>query len=365
MKKKNIALIFGGYSTEYYASCVSAANILKNFDEDMFNIIKIGITLKGEWFLTEAKSHEIDDGKKWVECNNKACVVDLTRNSGEIIIFNESSFDKIKIDCVFLITHGYRGEDGSIQGVLEVANIPYVGCGVLASASGMDKQITKVFVDSTNVKRPKSIDLLKEDYKYGKKLNIEFSYPIFVKPANGGSSVGITKVENEATLHEAIMTAFDFDNKIIIEEGVQGRELSIAIVGNDELEFGEICEIITPEKKPFSYETKYINPIAQMKIPADIDEITLKNIKEMAKTIYKSIGCEIWARIDLFLDNNNEVYFNEINTIPAFTSHSIVPLSFQKKGIESTMLINKLIDLAYERAKRRKTLDIESVESIL
>ena len=366
MKKKKIALVFGGYSTEYYASCISAANILRNFDYSKFDVMKIGITIQGKWLFTNAEANGIEDGVQWIKDeNNKDVTIRMDRNKCDFLILEEGKYKSETVDCIFLITHGYKGEDGSLQGVMELTNIPYVSCDVVASACSMDKRLTKLFVDRIKVKRPKSINLNSEDYILDEKFKSEFNYPVFVKPAKGGSSVGITKVKDEKELHKAIMHAFKFDNNIIIEEGINGRELSVAIIGNKEIELGSICEIITSEKAPFSYETKYINPTAKMQIPAELDPKIQEQIEKIAKDVYKILGCEIWARVDLFLSDENELYFNEINTIPAFTNHSIVPLTFKEKGVEPKEIISKLISLAFERNCEKKALDINLVEKIV
>ncbi len=350
--KKSILIVFGGYSFEHYVSCKSAANILENIDENKYDILKLGITTDGEWLLTEATIKEIEDGTSWASrSDNKIAVISPRRNDHAIIIFEEYNYTRKHIDCVLLITHGNYGEDGAIQGLLELANIPYVSSGVAASACCMDKKITRMFADSFNIKRPRSIDVSINNYEYALNRDkfLELNFPVFVKPSIGGSSIGITKVDNIDDLHEAIINAFKICNDVLIEEGIYlQKELSVCICGKETLEIGELSELTIPQNRPFDYESKYVSHDALIKIPANVSDEIKQKAQQIAITMYKALNCSSWARVDLFLDKDNEVYFNEVNTIPAFTMHSIVPKAFEEIGISQTDFITKLIENAFE-----------------
>ena len=355
--KKNILVIFGGDSNEYYVSCKSAADVLENIDNMLFNVFALGITLDGQWILTGASVDEIRDGHLWIKnVNNRRAIISPERNSG-IIIFDKEKIVSIYLDCVFPLIHGYSGEDGKLQGLLELAGVDYVGSGVCASANSMDKSVTGVFADLCNIKRPTCKIVSENDFKGNGTTKIEqfnLKYPVFVKPANAGSSIGVSKVDDDMKIESAMKEAFLYDDKILIEQGITGKEIKVAILEDSKeqkLIIGELCEITVPNGEMNDYDTKYVNHSSVKKIPANIDNKKAEIIKNQAIKIFRELGCSGFARVDFFLDEEGEVYFNEINTIPGIGKNSIYSLMFDKVGISFTELLTKLINSSLTNEK--------------
>lgn len=357
MKKRTVLIVFGGYSTEYYVSCNSASGILEYINKDQFHVVTVGITIEGKWLYTEAAPDEIKDGKSWIKHpNNKYAMISSQRGEKQLLIFDASKCIRVlDIDCAFPVIHGYGGEDGSIQGLLEVANIPYVGSNITASANAMDKQLTRLFADHCGLKQPKCIVLKKHEYK-DKEIALEnlidFGFPIYVKPASFGSSIGITKVNRISDLDDALQAAFQYEDKILIEEGIIGSEIKVSVIGNQLLDVGAICELRVPKNAVNDYKTKYISSSSIKKIPANLPDLLMRKVKKQACAIYKELNCSGFARVDFFLDKNNELYFNEINTIPGISKKSIFTLMFEEAGVPYPVLITRLIELAFERTKQ-------------
>ncbi|MBE6153313.1 MAG: D-alanine--D-alanine ligase [Firmicutes bacterium] len=322
--KKKIILIFGGKSYEHDISIKSAKSILKYINKNKYDITLIYITKNGEWSLCK-NINKLDDRKSIVD------------NS----IFKDCY-------CVFPILHGNNGEDGKIQGYFDMINVPYVGCNLISSALCMDKAFTKIVLDNIGIKQAKYIIVNKNDYNIDRIKAIikeEIKYPCFIKPANAGSSVGINKVYHEHELLENINGAFNYDEKIIIEECIYGRELEVGILGNNDIIVSNVGEIL-PADDFYSYDAKYNSKDSIVKIPAIINSEIKTKIKEIAKQAYKALECSGLSRIDFFLKNDsNEIYLNEINTMPGFTNISMYPLLFENVGIKYETLIDKLIDL--------------------
>lgn len=370
MQKKTILIIFGGCSTEYYVSCKSASGILEYIDKDLFEVVLVGVTLSGEWLLTEATSEEIQDGITWLDNrNNMNAIISPNRNKNELLVLNENVMEAIHIDCVFSVIHGHGGEDGSIQGLLEMSNIPYIGSNIAASANAMDKELTRVFADKCGLKQPACAVLHRKEYfqnhtSIKSLIEKNFKYPIFVKPASLGSSVGISKVEKNSQLENAIRTAFKYEDKILLEEGIVGREIKVAIIGNENLQTGEICELKVPGNAINDYATKYVKCSSIKEIPADISTELEESAKKQAIAIYKELNCKGFARVDFFLKDNKELFFNEINTVPGISKNSIFTLMFEKKGISYTDIITKLIDLAFEKTNQVAEINQKSFEGL-
>lgn len=356
MKKKTVLVIFGGHNTEYYASCDSVGGMLDYIDENLFHTLKLGVTIDGEWILTEANAEEIKDGKSWLTLStNRRAIISPERNRNSLLVFHGDGVEEKPIDCVFPLISGYGGEDGTLQGLLELTNIPYVGSTVAASANAMDKALTRIFADKCGLKQPSCLVLERKDYQnnqtnVGKLL--DFGCPIFVKPASLGSSVGISKVDRPEQLHDAIDTAFKYEDKILIEEGIVGKEIKVAVLGNEELLTGEICEITVPKGEVNDYATKHINFTSTKRIPADISEEIKKEAEKQAKAIFKEIECKGFARVDFFLTDDGELYFNEINTVPGIGKHSIYSIMFEKAGMPLSDVLTKLILLSFESSKQ-------------
>ena len=356
MSKETVLVIFGGHNTEYYASCDSVGGMLEQFDKELFEIRKLGVTIEGKWLLTEATAEEIRDGKSWLKRkDNKKAVITPERNKRTLTVWEGGEIEEIPLDCVFPLISGYGGEDGTLQGLLELANIPYVGSKVASSACAMDKQLTRIFADRLGIRQPRCKILYKEAFeKEVKSLGslLSFGYPVFVKPASQGSSVGISRVEKEADLEKAVREAFQYEEKILIEEGIAGKELKVAVLGNEELEMGEICEITLPEGIVNDYAAKHIHYSSIKKIPAEIPAAIAEEVFQQSAAIYKALDCRGFARVDFFLDPSQTLYFNEINTVPGIGSHSIYAAMFEKKGVPLKTVLTRLIRLAQEDAKR-------------
>lgn len=343
MRKLNVMVIFGGKSGEHEVSLMSATSILNVMDRDKYNIIPVGITKEGIWKLYNGPIEEIVTSK-WEELGEDMDLFSLSKDNRE------------KVDIVFPVLHGPFGEDGRLQGLLEMLNLPYVGAGVLASSVGMDKVVTKQLASFANIPQAKYIDTIENDYRENIKeviTNIEtqLGYPVFVKPANLGSSVGISKAKNREELIEAIELAFEYDRKIVVEEGINAREIECSVLGNDEPKASVLAEII-PGKEFYDYEDKYIDGNSRFEIPANIPKEITVEIQNLAIKVYKLLNCTGLARVDFFVEKvTNKIYFNEINTMPGFTQISMYPKMWEATGIKYKDLIDKLIDLGIKRFK--------------
>lgn len=339
---KDLLILFGGKSGEYEVSEMSAASVLSNIDTDKYNIIKIGITKDGRWFKTDASPEQIKSGE-WNSMPKQSAF--LSPDTSHHGIFVEGKLQNV--DVIFPVMHGDYCEDGCIQGLFELSGIPYVGPGVLASAAGMDKSATKLFAAASGVPQAKwyitSPAASEEEIE---KIESEFSYPIFVKPCNAGSSLGISKAGNRAELEKAIAEAAKFDSKILCEEYIDGYEVECAVLGNEDTRASVVGQI-TPSNEFYDYSAKYIDNASGLTIPANIPEETAEKIREYAVTVFKALGCRGMSRVDFFvLRGSGEIKFNEINTLPGFTSISMYPKLWEKSGIPYSELIDKLIEYA-------------------
>ncbi len=340
---RTVLLIFGGSNPEYYVSCDSASEVLRNIDSNLFNVLQIGITLDGKWIFTDASPDEIQDGTSWIKKeNNRFAFFTPGNGNGCISVLLETGIKEIAIDYVFPLIHGYGGEDGCIQGLLELSGIPYVGSGVAASACAMDKQITRLFAQSCGMELPSCAVLRRNQTE-----NIEDFLPeteaLYVKPAKQGSSVGVSKVENRQELVKAMELAFSYDDKILVEEGIVGYEIKVAVLGDRNPEIGEICKLTVPEGKLNDYNAKYQSFSSIKEIPAVMDKKLEDEIREQALLIYKELECRGFARVDFFVDRNGTVYFNELNTIPGLGNRSVYVSMFEAKGLHRKELFTKLI----------------------
>ena len=345
MEKIRLAVIFGGMSSEHEVSCVSCASVLDNINSEKYEIIKIGITKDGRWLLTEADSEEIRKGK-W---SGKTAFLSPDRSIGAVV--TEDGY--IKVDCIFPAVHGRMCEDGVLQGLLELSGIPYVGSGVSSSACSMDKSITKLIAKEEGIRQAEFVLVrrweLEDDmenilFKVEKKLG---EYPFFIKPAREGSSVGISKAGDRKSLEQGLLEAARFDDRILVEETVEGREIETAVLGNDKLIVGEIGEILSCNEF-YDYEAKYNDIGSETRIADDIPQKLQAEIKEKAKRVFKALDCRGMARVDFFLTEDNEIILNEINTLPGFTSISMYPKMMEAAGVSYSRLIDRLIELAME-----------------
>lgn len=364
MKKMNVMVIFGGKSGEHEISLISAASILRAMDKNKYNITMIGITKEGVWKLYEGSIDEIESGN-WENIADKArkekgfksdmCLLPTGRGDG-IVTLDNGRVEKI--DVIFPVLHGPYGEDGTIQGLFEMMNIPYVGAGVLASSVAMDKAVAKKLLQADRIPQAEYDVVMFKQYKEDEmeivnRIEDNFRYPVFVKPANMGSSVGITKAYNREKLKEAIELAGKYDRKIVIEETINGREIECAVLGNDNPIASLPAEII-PSAEFYDYHDKYIAGTSQFVIPADLSEVVTKKVRNMAIRVYKLLDCTGLARVDFFIENGTEcILLNEVNTMPGFTKISMYPKMMEATGIRYEYLIDRLITLAIERFEER------------
>lgn len=340
--KKRVAILFGGCSSEYEVSLKSATAVIENMNSDKYEMIFIGITKQGHWYHYSGLVNKIAEDT-WQEGECYEIFLNPNRGKSSFLEKREQGWSEIAIDVVFPVLHGKNGEDGTLQGFLELANIPYVGCDSLSSAICMNKNIAHQLVKDAGILVTKSV-VLEDDTKGMEKVK-ELQYPLYVKPIKAGSSIGITKVEREEELEAAVKEAFLYDDKVMIEENVEGFEVGCAVLGNGKLLVGEIDEIELT-KDFFNYTEKYELLSSKIHLPARLSKEVREEIQEKAKKIYKILGCKGFARVDLFYTPKGELVFNEVNTIPGFTSHSRYPSMLSYIGMTYTEILEQLIALA-------------------
>ena len=351
---KNLLVIFGGCSSEYEVSLRSSASVLRNVNKEKYNVLKLGISKDGKWFYYTGSIDDIENGS-WVSSTHiTPAVISPDRNDKALLVMTDSGVEKIKIDVIFPVLHGKNGEDGTIQGLFDLAGIPYVGCGLLASGMCMDKAVTNTLADAAGIPGAKWAAFTKTEY-YNGNVDLEpviekLGFPIFVKPANAGSSVGISKAHNLDELKVALDVAFRNDYKAVLEETLIGREIECAVMGNTDPVASCIGEIL-PTAEFYDYDAKYIDNSTGLAIPADLPEEVSEKVRKAAIHAYKTMGCEGCSRVDFFLSEDGTCYLNEINTLPGFTSISMFPKLFGQIGIEYSDLIDKLIEYAEERPR--------------
>jgi D-alanine-D-alanine ligase len=359
MKKKVVGILFGGKSAEHEISLLSAKNIYEAIDRDKFEPVLIGIDKKGRWLLNDAQKFLLNsDNPSLVSLNTDGKIVALKPEShGLLSADTANTFEAFRLDAVFPILHGPFGEDGVIQGFLKLADIPFVGAGVLGSAVGMDKDAMKRLLRDAGILIGKFITLKShEAIPAFSEIETSLGNPVFIKPANMGSSVGISKVRNEEEYITAVKNAFQYDTKIVIEEYIAGREIECAVLGNEEPVASVPGEII-PTHDFYSYDAKYLDENgAVLEIPAKLDEETKKQIQKLSVKIFQTLSCEGLSRVDFFLKENGVIIANEINTMPGFTKISMYPKMWEASGISYTELITRLIELAVSRFEKEKYL---------
>lgn len=347
MKKLNVAIIFGGCSPEYSVSLESAVGVISCMDKSRFTPVLIGITKSGDWYRYTGDVRYIADGS-WAERDCAPCCISASRSSRELLVFIGNGFRHIHLDAVFPVLHGRNGEDGTVQGLCELAGIPLVGCGTLASALCMDKTRAHKLVSLTGIRVPNSVEL-KPGYNpaLAFKQAAELGFPLFVKPVRAGSSYGVAKVLVPEQLEDAIQRAFYYDDRVLLEENIPGYEVGCAVMGNDELFTGELDEIEL-DHGFFDFTEKYNLVTSKIHVPARVSPEKALEMKEAAKTIYRSLNCSGFARVDMFLTPGGEIVFNEVNTIPGFTPHSRFPSMMKSAGLSFDTVITRAIELALE-----------------
>lgn len=360
--KKQIGVVFGGKSDEYEVSLCSAANVLRALDHDKYDIVQIGMTKEGAWYVTGASIEEIENGE-WINGKDKMrCALPADPSYGGLLVFDESGKTSlVPLNCIVPVLHGDHGEDGEIQGLFQMAEIPYVGSGVKASANCMDKTAAKQLAKLTGVRMAEHYVVRIANYKkdpYGeakRALDELGGYmPLFVKPSSAGSSVGVTKVSKPEDLIPAITEALKFDHKALIEKAIIGREFEVAVLGNLEPVASSVGEIKAAAEF-YDYDAKYNNPEIQTSIVEDLPVEALNEIRNYAVQLYKILDCRGLARVDFFYAdvevNGSRVVFNEINTLPGFTNISMYPMLWRHDGIPTEELMDKLIEYAFEQFK--------------
>lgn len=367
-KKVRVAVLFGGKSSEHEVSLQSARNVIQHLDASRYEVVPIGIDKSGHWLMGQELLQQslLHQQVKTREQNEPAWFTPEWIMTSSQTSLPEKTKTHPQFDVVFPAVHGTYCEDGTLQGLLSLAEVPFVGCGVLASAMGMDKDISKRLVMQAGVPVAPYLAVKQGEWKKNSaivltRVNSTLTYPLFVKPANTGSSVGITKVKTKEGLVKAIEEAFKFDHKILIENGLNVQELELAVLESKESgeePFVSVVGEIKPTHEFYSYEAKYLDEKgADLKIPAELNESLSKTAQAMAVKIFKALECEGMARVDLFLDKaTNQIYFNEINTLPGFTKISMYPKLMEATGISYTKLLSHLIELAMKRHQERTAL---------
>jgi len=350
--KKQVAVIFGGYSPEYEVSLKSACSVIGAIDKKKYDIIRIGITREGDWLRYYGYVEDIPTDNWHTNANMLRDAYLLPNRGGMILEFDDTGSQIVtKVDLVFPVMHGRYGEDGTVQGLCELASVPYVGCDTAASALCMDKHRAHKIVSLAGVKVPKAICFEKLPTEAEiENVKKELSLPVFVKPVKAGSSIGVKKLSCYSELKSAIDDAFLYDDAVIIEENIDGMEIGCSVVGNDELIVGEINEIEV-DNGFFTYAEKYSLKNSRFYIPARIDDATKERVYEAAKTIYRALGCRGYARMDLFIDKNGDVVFNEANTIPGFTTHSQFPRMMAAAGYSYPQVVEMLMELGLKTVR--------------
>jgi D-alanine-D-alanine ligase len=342
-----VGVLFGGRSGEHEVSLRSAESILRSLDPSKYDVVPIAITHEGRWLSSKDALKLLPPG----------AAIQKVLTSGESLAITAEPHPQGVVDVFFPVLHGTYGEDGTIQGLLELADVPYVGAGVLGSAVGMDKDVMKRLLREAGLPvgaywpvRSADIETFLREHGPG------LPYPVFVKPANMGSSVGITKARNARELPQSLATAAEFDRKIVVEQGIDAREIEISVLGNDDPEASVPGEII-PSREFYDYTAKYVSDDSKLLIPAPLSEDQVRYVQDLAKRVFRVLECSGMARVDFFLEKpTGKFLVNEINTLPGFTSISMYPKLWEASGLSYPELIDKLIALAIERHAQKKTL---------
>jgi len=358
--KKTVAVLFGGQSFEHEVSRVSAQSVIENLDTEKYNIIPIGITKEGNWIRYTGEYSNIGSGK-WesialeeIKNRQESSTSAISRGNSAIRDFLMEFDDNKNIDVIFPVLHGSNGEDGTIQGLLELAGIPYVGCGVLSSAVGMDKATSKILFESAGIPQGEFFLVIRSEVNENigdiqKRTEETIGYPCFVKPSNAGSSVGVSKVNDSEGLLKALLNAGKYDRRILIEEFINGREVECAVLGNDSPVASTVGEVV-PCNEFYDYKAKYIDNASKIIVPAQLEDKTVQLIRNYAVEAFKLLDCSGLARVDFFVENlTGKVYINEINTMPGFTGISMYPKLWEACGVPYRELLNRLIDFAFMR----------------
>ena len=353
-EKLRLAVIFGGQSSEHEVSLMSATSILQNLDPEKYDVTMVGITKTGKWLLYTGPVEDLTTGA-WERGPVTPAFLSPDPTVHGLVALRDTGAQVIPLDVIFPALHGKNGEDGTIQGLFQLSGIPYVGCDTLSSAVCMDKAVTHSLLNTAGIEQAHYLwfyadrfDVAPDTIK--NKIQARLDFPVFVKPANAGSSVGVSKVERFEDLDEAIRIAAKEDAKIVVEEGIRGQEVECAVLGNREAQASIVGEI-GASAQFYDYDDKYVNGTSQLYIPARIDEAVSDKIREVAVRAYRLLGCSGLARVDFFVtEDDHKVVLNEINTLPGFTSISMYPKLWMAMGLSYGELLDRLIDLAFQKA---------------
>ena len=355
MGKLNVCILFGGISPEHAVSLRSAESVLNHIDKEKYHILPVGITKAGQWICFGGTDYSMLPAGTWMDCpGNCPAAISPVRGQG-LLRFEGSAVTATPIDVAFPVLHGENGEDGAMQGLLQMAGIPYVGPHVSASAVAMDKTLTKLVIDKEGIPQA-AWELVRADELEEKleailvSLEARFAYPMFVKPAGTGSSVGVSKAANREKLKAALTAAAKFDSKILVEEFIRGKEIEVAVLGNRE-PVASVCGEIDAGAEFYDYDAKYLTDTSTAYIPARISGPLQESIREAAVRVFRAVGCQGLSRVDFFATEDERLVFNEINTIPGFTSISMYPKLFEASGIPYGTLIDELLKLALEAGR--------------
>ena len=349
--KLTVAVLFGGQSSEHEVSCMSVVNVVSAMDKEKYNVCLIGITKEGRWLWVDDIGSVTND--TWRDCAVQAIVSPDAGDHG-LIRIEGNEVSRVHVDVIFPVLHGMYGEDGTVQGLFELSRIPYVGCGLLASAVSMDKAYTKIIVDRLGIRQARYVLIshleLEDMAQCIRRVEEKLSYPVFVKPSKAGSSKGVTKAGNAAQLEAGLLEAVRHDCRILVEETIIGREIECAVLGGYDPVASGVGEILSADSDLYSYEAKYFNAESRTDIHPALPEGILEEVRDDAVRIFKAVDGYGLSRVDFFLEKeSDQVVFNEINTLPGFTGISMYPMLWEDQGVEKSELIDRLIAQAFER----------------
>ncbi len=348
-----LLILFGGLSSEHEVSCLSASSIVRNADREKYDLVVAGITKDGRWLLYEDPDPDAMASGTWEQAAHQPAMLVPDRSVHGLLILRDGAATPLRVDCCFPVLHGFGGEDGAIQGLLTLAGIPFVGPDVAASACAMDKSITKVLAARAGV-RQAAYALVRhaefaEDADAALRMVMDTlgEFPVFVKPCASGSSVGVHKATDLDSLRAGLQEAFRWDEKVLVEEFIAGKEIEVAVLGNRS-PVASLAGEIAPTQEFYTYDAKYKDDTSALYIPARIPDQSMQAVREAALRVYAAVGCQGLSRVDFFCKADGEIVFNEINTIPGFTSISMYPKLFAHAGYSYPALIDALVDLAME-----------------
>jgi D-alanine-D-alanine ligase len=359
MAKLRVGVLFGGRSAEHEVSLVSAASVLRGLDPKKFDVVPIGITKEGRWVLPRQlpSGNTTHTELRRALSDGQAVSLPAEPGAGAVAPRQSEARSPLQFDVIFPVLHGTFGEDGTVQGLLELADIAYVGAGVLGSALGMDKEVQKRLFLQAKLPVAKFVSVLRRQWEQERETVLRrartIRLPVFVKPANLGSSVGISKVERVGELAAAIEHAFEFDRKVLVEQGIAGREMEVSVLGNDEPQASLPGEVI-PAREFYDYTAKYLEDSTRFLVPARLKPAQARRFQELAVAAFRALDCAGMARVDfLFERRTGRIYLNEVNTIPGFTAISMYPKLWEASGLPYARLLERLIELALERQQEK------------